>query len=722
MLLNNAPVNAAVLSNVGEIGEFRIRNSAKAFNILSSGLYANKIRAIVRELSCNAVDSHVAAGKSDTPFDVHLPNQLEPWFAIRDYGTGLSHEQVTSIYTTYFESTKTNSNDFIGALGLGSKSPFSYTDNFTVTAIKDGVKGIYSAFINEAGVPSIAKMMDEETADPAGVEVKFSVNDRYDFSKFSDEARHVYRYFKLRPVVSGSSNFEFRDVSYKEKDIIPGVHQTDGGSVAIMGNIAYPIDVPNADQTLGELRYLLGCGLEMHFAIGELDFQASREGLSYIPQTIESIKRKLEALNAQLVVHISEKAAEFDNLWTRAIWLTKKRDDRLWTAAVTKFVTDTKDPMFETDVPTNNYQYGRLTPFKITAADLAKKYNIELRGFTKGRSQNTCSNMKSDYDYESVTKTPIPYWRISVQEGIYFVKNDTKVGASERAKFHWRNTAPGKDDHYTSAVYIIEPAVKGKPVKFDSFLKAIKNPPNVLLASALKSKERAKNSGSAKNVSILRLEERGGQGYYRSKEVVWRDAGKADAFSATDTHYYLPLSGFNVISKGGSSFSGKDFIADLKGCGFNQLNVEVLGVRKGDIEFIKTQKNWVNIEDMIQNVLSNVTPEQKTNLAVSSVDKGVLIAYNKHIVDAINNDKSPYVEFVTKLKATTNVKFSEYSLNRLCQRYTVSLIELNALKESLVNESAAVYKRYPLLSSLGYCNDNSAIAEYISLIDTKKGI
>ena len=51
MILNNAPVNEAIVSNVGQIGEFRIRNSAKAFNILSSGLYANKVRAIVRELS-----------------------------------------------------------------------------------------------------------------------------------------------------------------------------------------------------------------------------------------------------------------------------------------------------------------------------------------------------------------------------------------------------------------------------------------------------------------------------------------------------------------------------------------------------------------------------------------------------------------------------------------------------------------------------------------------
>ena len=83
-IINGTPQNEAIMSNVGEIGEFRIRNSAKAFNILSSGLYANKVRAIVRELSCNAVDSHIAAGKQDTPFDVHLPNQHEPWFAILD--------------------------------------------------------------------------------------------------------------------------------------------------------------------------------------------------------------------------------------------------------------------------------------------------------------------------------------------------------------------------------------------------------------------------------------------------------------------------------------------------------------------------------------------------------------------------------------------------------------------------------------------------------------
>jgi len=132
---------------------------------------------------------------------------------------------VTKIYTTYFESTKTESNEFIGALGLGSKSPFSYTDNFTVTAIQNGRKGIYSAFINDVGVPSIALMNEEQVTEPNGVEVKFSVNDRYDFIKFSDEARSVYRWFPVLPTITGNT-IAIERVEYETQNIIPGVSFT----------------------------------------------------------------------------------------------------------------------------------------------------------------------------------------------------------------------------------------------------------------------------------------------------------------------------------------------------------------------------------------------------------------------------------------------------------------------------------------------------------------
>ena len=718
-IINSTPQNEAIMSNVGEIGEFRIRNSAKAFNILSSGLYANKIRAIIRELSCNAVDSHIAAGKTDTPFDVHLPNQLEPWFAIRDYGTGLTHDQVTNIYTTYFESTKTSSNEFIGALGLGSKSPFSYTDNFTVTAIKDGVKGIYSAFINDQGVPSIAKMASEETTEPAGVEVKFSVNDRYDFSKFRDEARVVYTYFKLRPVVTGDSGFAFRDVTYETENIIPGVHSYKDarGSVAIMGNIAYPIQVPQGSD-LGGMNHLLNCGLEMHFGIGELDFQASREGLSYIPQTIEAIKNKLIAVNAALTVVIAREADAIPNLWDRAVHLQSKYHNYLWQAAVKKYVADTKLVTFD------DGRYGGTKTFKMGIDELASKYNIVVRGFDYSKHSKTFSNLKSSTDY-SDKRNPATnsydmwhYWGFTVSSDMRFVINDTNIGAVERAKFHYRTNKPDSKAH----VYVLDKADRTKDMKLKAFFKAISNPPEsyVSQASALDKKER--QVGVAKNVTILSLQERGNGGYYREKEMVWRDAGKADTFDANTTYYYLPLSGFNIESKFGMR-DAKEFYNDLKDCGIDGLKTTIYGVRKGDIEFIKTQKNWVNIEEHIAGVLSKpIDNKLVMSLVLQAIDNYSNVSYNFNVTSQVTYANSPYVVFVTKLKGFDKIRYNEQSLKRLCNRYANGVtFSPEAQVQKYVDECKQVQARYPLLA---YLRSVPAVelADYINLIDAQKGV
>ena len=724
MIINNAPQNEAIMSNVAEIGEFRIRNSAKAFNILSSGLYANKIRAIIRELSCNAVDSHVAAGKADTPFDVHLPNQLEPWFSIRDYGTGLTHDQVTNIYTTYFESTKTDSNAFIGALGLGSKSPFSYTDNFTVTAVKDGKKGVYSAFINEAGVPSIALMMTEESTDPSGVEVKFSVNDQYDFSKFRDEARTVYTYFKLRPVVTGYKDFEIRDVEYETRDIIPGVHSVVSryDSRAVMGNIAYPIDVPNADKNLGSLAKLLNCGLELNFGIGELDFQASREGLSYIPQTVNAIKAKLEAVNAELATHVAKEAEAITNKWDRALFLMNKARRELWANAVEKYVTDTNNVFFK-----KRHNYLELRDFEIRTNDLSNRYNIQVRAFSKHTHYDSTSNINSTTVKDATPDAngnPVyqSAWAFGIGAGVRFVVNDTNVGATERAKYHVR-TAGLKQ---TVTVYVLEPADRKKPMNTKAFFRAIKNPPeaSIWLASTLAEKPRAAPTGTrmAKNVTILQLEERGRGGYYRSQDYVWRDAGKADEFDSKTVHYYIPLSGYNIENERiKNSFSAKQLMNVLSSSGIEKLNnIPIYGVRKTDIEFIKTQLNWVELDTHIAATLLALTTQEIKSLVMGSIDSRRFLQYNPNIVKAVN-PKSPYAVAANTLKNAAKQECDMYSLKTLFKVYDYAL-DFEPVIDALTAEHEAVITRYPLISRLSYSVDDADVVEYINLIDANKGI
>lgn len=721
MILNSAPQDQAILSNVGQIGEFRIRNSAKAFSILSSGLYANKVRAIIRELSCNAVDSHTAAGKSNTPFDIHLPNSLEPWFSIRDYGTGLSHEQVTNIYTTYFESTKTASNEFIGALGLGSKSPFSYTDNFTVTAVQNGIKGVYTAFINESGVPSIAQMMTEETSDPSGVEVKFSVNDRYDFDKFRSEARDVYKYFKLKPVVSGNGDFGFKEVEYETENIILGVHSTSDSraSVAIMGNIAYPIAVPEADKSLGNLRELLGCGLVMEFGIGELDFQASREGLSYIPQTIDSIKRKLETVTAQLAIHIATEADAITNTWEKAIFLNKKFDSHLWKNAVTKYVADTN---FKYAGTTNSW--NRVHIFQLDEAELKEKYNVLLRGFSKSRGYNACSNIKAKNHYEpdaSGINVMKQQHCISIGNEVRFVINDTKVGCTERAKYHVKNSkmVDGKDGLHRVNMFVIEAFDKTKKVDVAGFKTLLANPPEAFFmqASSLLEKERAEST-MGKNVTILHLTEKNYGSWGRNTKTVWNDAGKADSFDKKATHYYIPLSGFQALGK----------VSDVKLLKqhLDRSSVysgTIYGVRKSDIEFIKTQKNWINIDEMILEKLAKLDVNNVMGMVKHAIDFKEVYKYNAST--KVTNQDSPYVKLSKTFQDVESVdRNKQQSLEFLARAFDVnSNVSPAALIEKYTQEMEAVQNRYPMLKhATGYTVKIDELADYINIVDTTKGV
>ena len=110
MIIENDKSKVERFGGEGEEIQFSILSDPKAFAILISKLYNNKPEAIIRELSCNAADSHVEAGKENEPFTVHIPNGLEPYFSIRDYGVGLSHEDMMGLYATFFQSTKTGSN------------------------------------------------------------------------------------------------------------------------------------------------------------------------------------------------------------------------------------------------------------------------------------------------------------------------------------------------------------------------------------------------------------------------------------------------------------------------------------------------------------------------------------------------------------------------------------------------------------------------------------
>jgi hypothetical protein len=700
-------VNEIVLSNVGTTGEFRIRNSAKAFKILSDGLYSNKIRAIIRELSCNAVDSHVGAGKVDVPFEVHLPSTLEPWFSVKDFGLGLSGDQVVNIYTTYFESTKTDSNDYIGALGLGSKSPFSYTENFTVTAIKNGTKRIYSAFINEMGVPSIAEMNEELTDEGNGVEVKFSVTERYDYNSFIYESAEVFKWFKNKPKVTGV-HFEHTKQEYKEENIVPGVHilanSSYGNSIALMGNIAYPLNkISEPTKHFGDLAELLNCGLVIEFDIGSLDFAASREELSYVPMTIKSIKRRLEELNANLATHFTAKADAIADEWERAEFLYEESKSKLYVSAVKKYVTDTKFPLYD---PTA--YYGKKN-FKYVVKDLT------ARGITMTAFQIYSGSVRGKIgkSNEYVGGTYVESMSIPVDSSVVIVLNDLKTGCDARARFHFVNHF----DNKPCSVYCIshnDEDVAVRQVEYDKLIKELHNPPYVVNASAME-KRIPKKRDPLTNAGIAVLVEKEGRGYYSNVEYKW--VPETDEISDTEIYYFVCLNNHNPETLDGKYFNIVALKAQMAKCGVDDIkDITVHGVRKSRLKEIKDRPNWVWVEEKIKEETAKVSDAHVRGMVAASIlDHYSVRAYtDAKIANKVNKD-SDYAKFAKACNSIKRATGEVAELTALCGAYGKA-VQVEAVKKELEDSKKLIMAKYPLIKNLSGA-DEKDVADYINMVD-----
>jgi hypothetical protein len=303
----HAGTNVVEKSGNFEESKFSIEASSKAFFILSDGLYSNKILAVIRELSTNAYDSHVDARKPETPFDVHLPTILEPVFFIRDYGTSMNHEDCMQLYTTYFRSTRNNSNDAVGCLGLGSKAPFAYADSFTVEAYLNGKKRIYNAYKNEDGSPVFSLMDEFDTNEVDGIKVSIQVNSN-DINRFQHEAKKVYEFFKTKP------NFVGESITFnKVNKILSGDNwyfdDNANDNLIVMGQIAYPLDYNQllSDGDNHEARFVqYSDGLRVFVNIGDVDITPSRESLSYSKETKINIKSIINSIMTDIASKIEE--------------------------------------------------------------------------------------------------------------------------------------------------------------------------------------------------------------------------------------------------------------------------------------------------------------------------------------------------------------------------------------------------------------------------------
>jgi hypothetical protein len=135
-------------------------------------LYSNPVMAAFREYCANASDAHKDSGQKKA-FEITFPHRFEGVsnLRIRDFGKGMTEEQITKIYSQYGATTKANNNAQVGGFGLGSKSGLAVSNHLYVNTIANGVLIKAKVLKNKDNESVIRILSRENTTAPSGTEI-----------------------------------------------------------------------------------------------------------------------------------------------------------------------------------------------------------------------------------------------------------------------------------------------------------------------------------------------------------------------------------------------------------------------------------------------------------------------------------------------------------------------------------------------------------------------
>jgi len=285
----------------------------KLFNILLES-YKNSRAAMIREYTSNAWDAQKEAGKEHEPVVVAFDEDDGGYFiSFQDTGIGMSHEFFRESFSKLLTSTKEETNESIGGFGIGSKTALAYTTNFHVETIKDGELNYYIIYKETSSIPRISRLISEPTDRQNGVMVKVYVKDKKELSTLVDVARQELAYFDN--VVFRSNIFYVSD--YNVGKILEGKYfkyrtttQYSDDMHLVLGKVAYPIDWRELGMSSASNIVSVG----VHFDIGELQVNMTRESILYTDEAKALIKHKIELAKTELIERINKQNKPIENI------------------------------------------------------------------------------------------------------------------------------------------------------------------------------------------------------------------------------------------------------------------------------------------------------------------------------------------------------------------------------------------------------------------------
>lgn len=685
---------------------FGIHDMAKAFHAITTQVYKNPEFSVIAEICANAWDSHILAKKQNIPFNIHLPNNLEPWFSVRDFGIGMDHNFMLEKYTQAFLSTKDNTNRQNGAFGIGRLTCLALNDTYSVICYKGGIKRIYSVF-KEDSCPKIIMLSTEPTEEQNGVEVSVNIDNRYSYLTFSENAAKILSFYPIKMIVSGAANFTYTlpeyDLRVNDKDLNFGFPKGDRQSYAIMGVYAYPIDSQSLDNLTDAEYKILNKGIHIFVKLGDCSVSLSRDGLFYDGKTKKRIKDEIAKIATHYVDLIKKQIENAPNFLAakKLYWDNFSHNGDCY------YLTQTKNP----EVSWKGVKFN--------------DFHIEIPANSKVKCDNV--EVEEKRTYLNDTK------KILINDRIVFFVNDLdkKVGIKSRLK-HYYNQGGG----YGKTIYLFDNLDKefldycGLKESDFSSLKAIVPPPS----------QKTYNYDRSKCKVFIY----DGSGYRSDKSSYWKipeDFDETDIEDADDAIFVTLEGRFYASNK--YNHNAFWLLSKLRDLNPKLPKLPVYGIRYKYPEIIESAKKvWKSLDDYIYQEFDNLIKQSSNEIKQYVFESNVKKTKFNSDGTCLNNlshfeSYNPLIQNYFCLKNKLNAKLDSSKVKQLID-FAVDIdykIDANSKSESkicdkIIELKSLIEKQYPILGAVsiettweynrGYVIKNKKVIEdYLADCDAK---
>ena len=318
-------IEKEALGDVG-LNQMGLNVNSLTFKTLIDGIYNNKLGAVIREISSNARDAHIKSENTD-PFEIILDtnnSNLVTKMTIKDYGNGLTKEEMIKYLCTLNSSSKRDSNDFIGFLGIGSKSPFSLVNNYNFTSYKDNNKIVLNFFRADNETPHYDIVTEPSDVTVNSVECNIIFYNQT--IPVQDTLSEIYKQlilFDIQPRIIVNNIEENKTEIYEPENFFSKVTETEHyfklsrddspyyedlhrkytscNLLISLGNVIYQYKISNYYN----VRSTSADTYIFKFDPQELSFNEGREFIVDVPANFDKIRNKLNSIFQELpIVHL----------------------------------------------------------------------------------------------------------------------------------------------------------------------------------------------------------------------------------------------------------------------------------------------------------------------------------------------------------------------------------------------------------------------------------